>query len=98
MNKEMIETNAELKLKNKNPGGKQRNPKLDQSSRFGNGLQQKVINNQISPLRQTTQEDFDINEEGERKSREKVNRKIKDSYKNDAFVYENLNNKKFTEN
>lgn len=98
MNKEMIETNAELKNKNKNPGGKQRNPKLDQSSRFATGLQQKVINNQISPLRQTTQEEFDINEEGERKSRERVNRKIKDSYKNDAFVYENLNNKKFTEN
>lgn len=98
LNKQMIESNAELKQLTKNPGGKMRNPKLDQNSRFMSGLSKNIINAQVSPPKQRTEEEFNINEEHEKKSREKTHRKIKDQQQNDAFVLENLNNKKFTEN
>lgn len=97
-NKHMIESNSELKMLSKNPGGKQRNPKLDQNSRYMTGQGRNIINAQESPPRQRTEEEFNINEEHERKSREKTNRRIKDNFQSDAFVLENLNNKKFTEN
>lgn len=74
----MIESNAELKQLTKNPGGKMRNPKLDQNSRFMSGLSKNIINAQVSPPKQRTEEEFNINEEHEKKSREKTHRKIKD--------------------
>jgi len=97
-NKAMIETNAELKQIAKNPGGKQRNPKLDQQSRFFKTSSKKFIDEQeMSPIVKS-KEDINQNDLLYKVSKEKTNLKIKEKMKTDAFVEENLNNKRFTEN
>lgn len=81
----------------KNPGGKPRNPKLDQPSRYFNHAVKQGLPDQMSPPK-ARPEDLELNDKYEKESLQRTQRIISDKMSSDAFVQDNLNNKQFTEN